>query len=251
MFSVLRKRVTYANVTMTLALVLAMSGGAYAASKVLITSTKQIKPSVLKQLRGKTGPAGAPGPAGASGLAGPAGPAGKDGAPGSAGKDGAPGVKGEAGPPGPKGEKGATGSPWPAGGTLPKGSTETGAWFAAASSEKEMPTTEHAAISFSIPLAAPINGAHVHYVTVIEQEAKAFAGPGCAGSAEAPEAEAGYLCVFEGSLSTKGVEISLFFPPGTRDLATTEGGAGIAGSEMTLISKLAESHYVGAWAVTG
>ena len=57
----IRKRVTYANVAMTLALVFAMSGGAYA-SKYLITSTKQISPKVLKTLKGaagKTGPAGA------------------------------------------------------------------------------------------------------------------------------------------------------------------------------------------------
>ena len=46
MFSRLRKRFTYANVAMTLALVFAMSGGAYAAFTSLITSTKQISPSV-------------------------------------------------------------------------------------------------------------------------------------------------------------------------------------------------------------
>ena len=47
MFSRIRKRLTYANVAMTMALVFAMTGGAYAAKKYVITSTKQIKPSVL------------------------------------------------------------------------------------------------------------------------------------------------------------------------------------------------------------
>jgi hypothetical protein len=64
MFTRLRPRFTYANVTVTLALVFAMTGGAYAASKFIITSTKQIKPSVLSQLKGKAGPAGAGGGAG-------------------------------------------------------------------------------------------------------------------------------------------------------------------------------------------
>ena len=44
MFSRIRKRLTYANVVMTFVLVFAMTGGAYAASKYVITSTKQIKP---------------------------------------------------------------------------------------------------------------------------------------------------------------------------------------------------------------
>jgi hypothetical protein len=87
--AILRKRITYANVAATLALVFAMSGGAWAAKHYLVTSTKQIKPSVLKALKGKAGPKGA------TGAAGPAGPA------GPAGAAGAPGLKGLQGPPGP------------------------------------------------------------------------------------------------------------------------------------------------------
>lgn len=47
------RRLSYANVTATLALVIALGGGtAWAAHTYLITSTSQIKPSVLKKLRG-------------------------------------------------------------------------------------------------------------------------------------------------------------------------------------------------------
>ena len=70
MFSRIRRRLSYTNVLMTLALVFAMSGGAYAAGRYVITSTKQIKPSVLKQLQGKAGPAGADGAAGQTGATG-------------------------------------------------------------------------------------------------------------------------------------------------------------------------------------
>jgi hypothetical protein len=59
-----RKRLTYSNLIATVALVFAMTGGAMAASHYLITSTKQIKPSVLKKLKGKAGPQGNTGPAG-------------------------------------------------------------------------------------------------------------------------------------------------------------------------------------------
>jgi len=86
MLSFLRRHLSYANVAATMALVFAMGGSAVAASHYLITSTKQIKPSVLKSLKGNAGPRGAAGPAG------PAGPAGSAGAAGAAGKDGAPGT---------------------------------------------------------------------------------------------------------------------------------------------------------------
>ncbi|MFZ2051303.1 MAG: hypothetical protein WAU69_10295 [Solirubrobacteraceae bacterium] len=56
-----------------------MSGGALAASKYLITSTKQISPKVVKQLKGKVGPAGPTGKEGAPGKEGAAGKEGKEG----------------------------------------------------------------------------------------------------------------------------------------------------------------------------
>lgn len=79
------RRLNYANVAATLALLFAMSGGALAAKHYLITSTSQIEPKVLKKLRGRQG------------LTGKAGPIGLPGTPGAAGKDGA---SGKDGPPG-------------------------------------------------------------------------------------------------------------------------------------------------------
>jgi hypothetical protein len=87
MFSAIHRRITYANVVATMALVLAMGGTAVAAKHYLVNSTKQINPKVLKSLKGKNGangPAGPAGPAGAAGAAGAAGPKGETGAAGSA-----------------------------------------------------------------------------------------------------------------------------------------------------------------------
>src|SRR5436189_5604299 len=93
---------TYANVTATLALVFSMSAGALAAKHYIISSVSQIKPSVVKQLRGQ-GPRGAqgiPGPLGVQGLRGLGGSAGPQGIPGI---PGSLGVTGEVGPTGPTG----------------------------------------------------------------------------------------------------------------------------------------------------
>jgi hypothetical protein len=75
-----KRMFSYANVAATLALVFSMSGGALAAKHYLITSTKQIKPSVLKKLKGNAGKTGATG------------------APGATGKEGSPGKEGPQGP---------------------------------------------------------------------------------------------------------------------------------------------------------
>jgi len=58
------KRPSAALVVATLALCVSIVGTGAAASHYLITSTHQIKPSVLAQLRGRTGPRGATGAAG-------------------------------------------------------------------------------------------------------------------------------------------------------------------------------------------
>ncbi|HEY5343386.1 MAG TPA: hypothetical protein VIJ66_06970, partial [Solirubrobacteraceae bacterium] len=75
MFSALRKRMHLSPATAiaTLALVFAMTGGAYAAKHYLINSTKQISPKVLRALKGKNGKNGLNGANGAAGAQGPAG----------------------------------------------------------------------------------------------------------------------------------------------------------------------------------
>jgi len=106
----MRKRFTYANVAATLALVFSMTAGAVAAGRYLITSTSQIKPSVLRALKGNAGKAGATGPAGARGSTGPQGPAGTPGVAGAAVAQGPKGERGETGLPGPTGPQGALGA---------------------------------------------------------------------------------------------------------------------------------------------
>jgi hypothetical protein len=98
MLSSIRRRFTYANVVATLALLFAMTGGAFAASHYLINSTSQINPKVLRKLAGR---AGAPGRSGAQGGVGPQGSQGPQGGQGPQGSPGSAGAEGKEGPPGP------------------------------------------------------------------------------------------------------------------------------------------------------
>ncbi len=179
--SSLRTRFGIPGIIATVALVFAMTGGAFAA-KYLITSTKQISPSVLKKLKGAAGPAGAPGAAGAQGAAG------------AAGANGEKGATGPTGPTGEKGAKGATGSqglegePWTAGGTLPSGATETGSW-AMLAGEKGV-----AQLSFAIPLAAEVPAANI----IVVKEGEGEAGKCTGGTVKNPKADQGFLCVYFG-----------------------------------------------------
>lgn len=87
------KRVSPATGIALVALFFSLGGAGLAAERYVVTSTSQIKPSVLKELHGARGPAG---PAGQAGAMGPIGPAGSAGV---AGQQGVPGVQGTAGTP--------------------------------------------------------------------------------------------------------------------------------------------------------
>lgn len=71
-----RHKSSTSTVIASLALFFALGGTAIAAKHYLITSTSQIKPSVLAKLKGNVGKEGSQGPAGAQGAPGPQGPAG-------------------------------------------------------------------------------------------------------------------------------------------------------------------------------
>jgi hypothetical protein len=197
MLSKFRRQVNASTVIASLALVFAMTGGAYAANHYLITNTSQIKPSVLKKIAKsfqRTGPAGAQGLPGANGTDGKNGAPGATGAQGPKGETGATGAQGSkgatgaTGAQGPKGETGATG---PVGainteGPLPSGKSETGLW--------NLPSTVRAenvlSISFPIPLGA---GSEVtgHFIGFGEGETAE-----CPGTVNAPKAAPGNLCVY-------------------------------------------------------
>lgn len=243
MLSKLRKRISYGNVVLTLILVFAMTGGAYAASKIVITSTKQIKPSVLKQLQGKAGAKGATGPAGPGGPAGPAGPQGSVGAAGAKGETGAAGKDGA---PGKNGDNGKEGSPWTDKGVLPSGSTETGGWAARKTNnaENEIAAT---AISFTVPLEAePENTEFIAVGGTPNSEH-------CTGTAGKPAAEPGNLCIFEGEASFIHKGGLKPFEGGA--LGLTGGAPGTTGAEVVMLTNAPttageEASAEGTWAVT-
>jgi hypothetical protein len=195
-----RQRLSYANVTATLALFFAMSGGALAAKHYLLTSTKQISPKVLKALKGNQGPRGLTGAIGATGATG---------APGAAGKEGAPGKEGPAGP-------------YPT--VLASGATESGDWGAGqvVTGAKAFLAT---AASFPIPLAAGLDKEHVIYVS-------GSSATHCSG---AGHAQAGYLCVYQGDLlNANAPESGSIFNP---EAEAGPKGAGPHGFAINLESK--------------
>ena len=123
--------------------VLAVTSGAFAAKRYLITSSSQIKagavslsdlsPAARKALRSVNGNSVAAGPQGTAGPQGPQGNAGPAGAPGKDGKDGSgtpgpQGPKGDAGPHGAQGSAGPQGTPGQSGAKGDKGDKgDTGA----------------------------------------------------------------------------------------------------------------------------
>lgn len=228
MLSLFKDRLGIPGVISVIALVFAMTSGAFAA-KYLITSTKQIKPSVLKKLKGAAGPAGQTGAQGAQGPQGLTGATGPQGVPG---KNGVNGVDGE------------DGDPWTAGGVLPPGETETGAWGGAMDANGSM----RWAISFPIPLEAELPGTSMKRIALggtppVECDDDVAPAPSPAN----PEADPGFLCVFVG---VDAHEPDLAAP--LVDKASEEGvqGASKTGAIVRRTGGVAGTVYFGTFAVT-
>jgi collagen triple helix repeat protein len=273
MFNRIRDRFGTAGLIVSIvALVLALAGGAYAAAGLNSKQKSQVK-AIAKQFAGK------PGATGPAGPAGPAGANGKDGANGTNGTNGRDGTNGTNGQSvtvtdeaafgncgdatgyrlvsasgtdfvcnGLDGDKGDRGDPWTAGGTLPVGSTETGAWaFLPGASVGDV-----TAISFSVPLASEIGFANTHYI------AKGGTPPASCDNGVAPppspanpEADSGHLCVYAGtgSIANDGLAV---FKPSLDDFtgvgASTTGAILLAGDAVT---GGGIGYFAGTWAVTG
>lgn len=253
MFSRIRKRITYTNVLLTLALLFALAGGAYAAGKYVITSTKQISPKVLKALQGKTGAAGANGAPGAQGPAGSAGTGskGEKGENGALGPQGPRGNTGATGSQGLQGDTGTTGATGPVGpqGPLQSGKTETGAWTligpvvtpSNGTLTEEEQEKRGAAISFTLPVEPA--------VTPVFLAAGAGGTTECPGTSAKPEAEPGFLCVyttFDAGVSPTG---TVFFAAGEVAVGATSSAGAIM--RMTVTGETGTlAQAFGAWAVT-
>ena len=263
------------------ALIAALGGTALAAAKLNSTQKKEVE-KIAKKYAGKPGAPGATGPAGAQGAAGAAG---KDGTNGTNGKDGTNGTNGTNGSPGKSvkatdippetakcEERGGTelevegsgsaseicngkeGSPWTAGGTLPPGATETGAWSFTASSANADKIL--ASVSFPILLAKPLTSAHVHFQGLPTEETFEEVCPSGAFGSALPTAKPGELCVYNQlenepkalfNATFSGISSLIGIDPEAK-------GAGRAGAilRFTFTGSAGEAAQgFGSWAVTG
>jgi hypothetical protein len=217
MISRLHRRLGTAGlIVAVVALVLALTGAAFAASGALTGKQKKEVEKIAKKYAGKQGAPGAAGPAGAAGPKGDIGAAGQNGAAGPEGKQGIPGVQGNPG-------ASVTNTPVPtssatcnhqggaefkvgAGGpttacngnpaeypeTLPSGRSETGVWSLPGFVAK--PGIEEFFVPVTFPLKLSFTPS-VKWVPSAEAETPG-AVAGCPGTRTEPEAEAGNICFY-------------------------------------------------------
>lgn len=313
MLAWLRRQLSPATVMAFVALVFAMTGGAFAVTgrggsgagagapraSVSVASVHAV--TAKKKKAASTGKPGPRGPAGLAGAQGPAGTAGATGPQGAAGPGGAAGAKGENGVAGTNGTNGTngasvtsveksegtigtckeggssftsasgktyacngkTGAPWPAGGTLPVGATETGAWSVGPLKKENTPygTVRSTIVSFPIELAAPLDSSHVHYINETGGEVtevvfngrepvgeETVAQTACPGSIEEPKAVAGNLCIYGAPRTEMFAETGQIASVGEKHPGAGRTGAG----QLFFIGTgSAEPEAHGTWAVTG
>jgi len=231
---------SYANVMSTLAVILALTGTAYAAATItgrdVVNSSitgidvrnrsltgADVRNRSLRAVdfargqlpRGATGPAG---PAGPRGATGPAGPAGPRGATGPAGAPGAPGSPGLTGPPG------------PITGELPSGVTLRGVWGIAARSLGA--ASVQAPISFGLRVSSSVENHYVSGAPTAE----------CPGNVNDPQAAPGHLCVYERSSTNIGAAlVDIPADGGSERVGAIVQGAAEADGQVI---------FKGTWAVT-
>jgi hypothetical protein len=282
MFSAIRKQITPATVLAFVALVFAVTGGAFAAGSHgggsgprAIASTGRAASGVplasvaKSKAKGKAkAPARGPaGPKGATGAAGPAGATGATGATGPAGAAGGKGETGATGPAGPAGPEGKEGKEGPKGTTgytktLPAGETETGQWFLSTTAAGGPEIVAATAISFPIPLlerpATDQTGKAALYIGPEEGESELHESKiikeheGCAGTAAAPVAEPGHLCLFAVEAENLYADVSAavaVFDASSAGIETETFGK--TGAGIRVVSAAAGPVSIrGSWAVT-
>jgi hypothetical protein len=262
----LRRRLASNGPGMTIAviaLILALTGGAFAAAGKLTSKQKKEVEKIAKKYAGKPGAQGATGPAGPAGPGGPQGPAGAKGDQGAQGNPGTPGTPGAPGAPGAAGKSivmtpiapetagcegrggaelekegggslqeicnGEEGSPWTAGGTLPATGVETGVWYVLAPEEQEATTP----ISFSIPLPQAVPEGHVFYGQGTDEEGtNTTFTQHCPGKnfTEPQVKNAGELCIYRTFTSPEDAVIA-----GTPFGFSEEGEVTAVGGYITIL----------------
>jgi hypothetical protein len=214
-------RLTYANVIATLALFVALGGGAYAATRLPAKSvgTAQLKKGAVT--RAKIAPATLAALGKAPAAVPTAGAKGVDGLPG------APGIAGATGPAGPVGAPGPSGPSGGVGGLLPSGATLVGAYFA------EQGAAGQDTLSFGYRFSRSLEEAVVAPAP----------NPHCHGTVTEPKADPGYFCIYQHDGTTSAANIQL------RDLGTSlDGRSGTTGGGIYLSGPAAYS--AGTWAAT-
>jgi hypothetical protein len=256
-----------------IALIAALGGTAFAASKLNSTQKKEVSKIAKKEAQkyANSNP-GAPGTNGTNGTNG------KDGAPGAPGTNGKSVVVTNIEPEEGKCEERAgaevkqegaatgtevcEGSPWTAGGTLPSGKTETGEWAMIADATGAFNYFAEG-VSFNIPLNAVPTP---HYIRTTgkepvwnetTEEEEEVTQPACPGTALEPLAEPASLCIYasnEGNTATNPFPGFIFpkvnsFASGGLSLGTNQAdpyGFGV----VTVSEEGGLVNVTGTWAVT-